>query len=500
LSITKLPFLLDFNFLETYYHYRYGLIFLKREIAMVEGSGKNLVIIGGGPAGYVGAIRASQLQASVTLIEKEEVGGTCLNVGCIPTKVLTSTAHLFLSMKRSDRWGLKTQGISLDFPQVMKRKQMVAERLVTGVKSLLKTNGVNLIKGTANFLDEKTIEVKTDKGEIQKIIADKILIATGSVPIMLPIPGMGLEGVVDSTGALSFSEVPKSMLIIGGGAIGCEFAYIYHSFGTQVTIVEMLSQILPGEDPEIVASLRSSLERAGMKIFTDSKVSKIARGKEGRKIVFISSPKGKIDIEVEKILVSVGRKANTKNLGLEKLGIRMDRSNVKVDEYLKTNLPDVYAAGDCIGNWLLAHVASMEAELAVENALGGEKKMDYTAVPRCIFTHPEIGSVGLTEKQATEQGIKIKTGKFPFLANGRAQAENEAEGMVKIIADANSNKILGAHILGPRATDLIAELTLAMQMGAKTEDLINTIHAHPTLAEPVREAALKLEGRPIHIT
>jgi dihydrolipoamide dehydrogenase len=474
---------------------------------MIESSRKNLVIIGGGPAGYVGAIRASQLGAKVTLIEKEEVGGTCLNVGCIPTKVLTSTAHLFLNMKRSDRWGLKTSGINLDFQQVMKRKQMVAQRLVTGVKSLLNANRVNLIEGTATFLDEKTIEVRTGpktqtsgKDKIQKIEAEKFLIATGSVPIMLPVPGMELEGVVDSTGALSFSEIPKSMLIIGGGAIGCEFAYIYHSFGAQITIVEMLSQILPGEDQEIAASLRTSLERSGIRIFTDSKVSKITPGREGKKIVSVSSLKEEIDIEVEKVLVSVGRKANTKDLGLEKLGIRMDRSNVKVDEYLRTNLPDVYAAGDCIGNWLLAHVASMEAELAVENALGGEKKMDYTAVPRCIFTHPEIGSVGLTEKQAAEQGIKIKTGKFPFLANGRAQAENEAEGMVKIIADANSNQILGGHILGPRATDLIAELTLAIKMGAKTEDVIDTIHAHPTLSEPIREAALKLEGRPIHIT
>ncbi|KPK77728.1 MAG: hypothetical protein AMJ89_01895, partial [candidate division Zixibacteria bacterium SM23_73] len=270
-------------------------------------------------------------------------------------------------------------------------------------------------------------------------------------------------------------------------------------FGTQVTIVEMLSQILPGEDQEIVAGLRTSLERAGIKIFTDSKVSKIASAKEGKKIITVSSPKGEIDIETEKVLVSVGRKANTKDLGLDKLGIKMDRSNILVDQHLKTSLPDVYAAGDCIGNWLLAHVASMEAELAVENALGLQKKMDYTAVPRCIFTHPEIGSVGLTERQATDQGIKIKTGKFPFIANGRAQAENETEGMVKIVADANSNKILGAHILGPRATDLIAELTLAMKMGAKTEDLIDTIHAHPTLAEPVREAALKAEARPIHI-
>jgi len=467
---------------------------------MAKSSEKNLVIIGGGPAGYVGAIRAAQLKANVTLIEKEEVGGTCLNVGCIPTKVLTSTAHLFLSMKRSTRWGLKTHGIELDFPQIMRRKQMVAQRLVTGVKSLLKANGVSLIKGTASFLDEKVIEVKTDRDKVEKIEAAKILIATGSVPIMLPLPGMELEGVVDSTGALSFSEVPKSMLIIGGGAIGCEFAYIYHSFGTQVTIVEMLSQILPGEDLEIVASLRTSLERAGIRIFTDSKVSKIASAKEGKKIITVSSPKGEIDIETEKVLLSVGRKANTKDLGLDKLGIKMDRSNIQVNQYLKTNLPDIYAAGDCIGNWLLAHVASMEAELAVENALGTPKKMDYTAVPRCIFTHPEIGSVGLSEKEATDQGIKIKTGKFPFLANGRAQAEIETEGMVKIVADANSNKILGAHILGYRATDLIAELTLAIQMGAKTEDLIDTIHAHPTLAEPVREAALKLEARPIHIT
>jgi dihydrolipoamide dehydrogenase len=471
-----------------------------RENVMAENSGKNLVIIGGGPAGYVGAIRASQLNANVTLIEKDEVGGTCLNVGCIPTKVLTSTAHLFLSMRRSDRWGLKTHGINLDFPQVMRRKQMVAQRLVTGVKTLLKANGVNLIKGTARFLDEKMIEVKTGEDKIQKIEADKILIATGSVPIMLPLPGIELEGVVDSTGALSFSEVPKSMLVIGGGAIGCEFAYIYRSFGTQVTIVEMLSQILPGEDQEIVATLRTSLERAGIKIFTDSKVSKIASAKEGKKIISVTSSKGEIDIETEKVLLSVGRKANTKDLGLEELRIKMDRSNIMVDQHLKTSLPDVYAAGDCIGNYLLAHVASMEAELATENALGAQKKMDYTAVPRCIFTHPEIGSVGLSEEEATDQGIKIKTGKFPFLANGRAQAENEAEGMVKIIADANSNKILGAHILGPRATDLIAELTLAIQMGAKTEDLIDTIHAHPTLTEPVREAALKLEGRPIHIT
>jgi len=462
-------------------------------------NGKNLIIIGGGPAGYVGAIRAAQLGANVTVVEKEEVGGTCLNVGCIPTKVLTSAAHTYSTLKTADRWGLKVSGMELDFPQLMKRKQMVVNRLVTGVKSLLKTRGINLIKGTAAFLDERQIEVRMNDGTNQRLEADKFLIATGSVPIMLPIPGIESDGVIDSTGALSLTSIPQSMLIIGGGAIGCEFAYIYQSFGTQVTIVEMLSQIIPGEDEEISAGLRSSMEKSGIKIFTSSKVTHIVPAKDGKKIVTVSSSAGENNIEAEKVLVSVGRKANTKNMGLEKLGIKMDRGTILVDDHLRTNLPHIFAAGDCIGNWLLAHVASMEAEIAVENALGEDKKMDYHAVPACIFTHPEIGSVGLNEKLAKEKGMEVKTGKFPMMACGRAQAENEPDGFVKVVVEKTSGKILGAQILGHRATDLIAELTLAIQMGAKTFDIINTIHAHPTLSEPTREAVLKAEGRPIHM-
>ncbi|KPL00685.1 MAG: hypothetical protein AMJ91_03750 [candidate division Zixibacteria bacterium SM23_73_3] len=461
--------------------------------------GKNLVIIGGGPAGYVGAIRAAQLDAKVTLIEKEEVGGTCLNVGCIPTKVLTSAAHTLSTLKQADRWGLKVHGTDLNWSQLMKRKQMTVTRLVTGVKSLLKARGVNVVKGSAAFVDEKTIEVKMKDGSIEKIGGDKLLVATGSIPIQLPIPGIESDGVIDSTGALSLNSIPKSMLIIGGGAIGCEFAYIYHSFGTQVIIVEMLSQILPGEDEEVAAGLRNSLEKSGIKIFTNSKVSKIEPTKEGKLTVTISATAEETKVEVEKVLMSVGRKANTKDLGLEKLGIKMDRGTIVVDDHLRTSQPHIFAAGDCIGNWLLAHVASMEAEIAVENALGEDKKMDYTAVPCCIFTHPEIGSAGLNEKQAKEKGLDVKTGKFPMLACGRAQAENETEGFVKIVAEKNSGKILGAQILGHRATDLIAELTLAIQMGAKTQDIIDTIHAHPTLSEPTREAVLKLEGRSLHI-
>jgi len=461
--------------------------------------GKNLVIIGGGPAGYVGAIRAAQLGANVTLVEKQEVGGTCLNVGCIPTKVLTSAAYTLSTLKHAGRWGLKVHGTDLVFSQLMKRKQMVVNRLVTGVKSLLKARGVNVIKGAATFLDEKKIKVRLENGAIEELEADNFLIATGSVPIQLPIPGIESEGVIDSTGALSLTSLPKSMLIIGGGAIGCEFAYIYHSFGTQIIVVEMLSQILPGEDDEVAAGLRTSMERSGIKIFTSSKVSQVTPAKDGKNTVTISASEGKTNVEVEKVLVSVGRKANTKDMRLEKLGIKMDRGNILVDDHLRTNLPHIFAAGDCIGNWLLAHVASMEAEIAAENALGENKKMDYTAVPCCIFTHPEIGSVGLNEKQAKDQGIEVKTGKFPMVACGRAQAENETEGFVKIVTEKNSGKILGAQILGHRATDLIAELTLAIKMGAKTQDIIDTIHAHPTLSEPIREAVLKAEGRPIHI-
>jgi dihydrolipoamide dehydrogenase len=263
----------------------------------MNGDGKNLVIIGGGPAGYVGAIRAAQLGANVTLVEKEEVGGTCLNVGCIPTKVLTSAAHTYSTLKTASRWGLKVTGADLDFSQLMKRKQMVVNRLVTGVKSLLKAHRVNLIKGVATFVDRRKIEVKLENGSIEKLEADKFLIAPGSVPIMLPIPGIDAEGVIDSTGALSLTSVPRSMLIVGGGVIGCEFAYIYQSFGTQVVIVEMLPQIIPGEDDEVAGGLRTCLERSGIKIWTHSKVSKITPARDGRKSATISSPDGEMTIE-----------------------------------------------------------------------------------------------------------------------------------------------------------------------------------------------------------
>ncbi|MDP2960714.1 MAG: dihydrolipoyl dehydrogenase [candidate division Zixibacteria bacterium] len=460
---------------------------------------EKLAIIGGGPAGYVGAIRGAQLGAEVILIEKKEVGGTCLNVGCIPTKTLTSTAHLYTLMKKSSNWGIEAGFPSLNWDQVMRRKEQVVRRLVNGVKFLLKERKVNLISGSASFLDEKTLLIKKADGEIEKLQADKILISTGSVPIELPVSGTDLDGVVDSTKALSFEEVPKTLLIVGGGYIGCEFASIYHSFGTEVTIVEMLPQILPGEDEEIVSLLRRKWEKEGIKIYTDSKVAGIYLKEGGLKKVKVATSKGEVEILSEKILISVGRKAYTSGLNLKGIGLEQEMDKIKVDEYLRTSLEGIYSAGDCIGGYLLAHVASMEAECAVENALGGNVKMDYTAVPRSIFTYPEIGGVGLTEKEALDKGFKIKTGRFPFIANGRALAEDETEGMVKIIAEEKTDKILGCIIMGNRGTDLIAELALGIKMGIKLKDLIETIHAHPTLAEAVRESALKSAGRPIHI-
>lgn len=460
---------------------------------------QKIAIVGAGPAGYVGAIRAAQLGAEVILIEKGEVGGVCLNVGCIPTKVLTSAAHTFTQFKRSEQFGIRSETPFLDLPRLMRKKEQTVKRFVSGVKHLLKSNKVATISGTAKLHDKKTIQITQKDGKKEKIDADKILICTGSVAIVPDIPGIESEGVMGSTEALDIQSLPEKLLIIGAGAIGCEFASIYHALGSEVILVEMLSQILPTEDEEITKNLRRLWERKGIEIHTDSKVTKIADSKNGKKKVTVSTSEGEKEFEVDKILVSVGRKVYTSDLGIEEIGVKTKKGNILVDEHMRTNIENIYAAGDCIGGWLYAHVASMEAEIAVENALGENKKIDYTAVPGCIFTHPEVGSVGLTEKQAKEKGIDVKIGRFPFIASGRALCENEPDGMVKIIAEEGSGRILGAHILGNRATDLITELTLSMKIGATVDDIIETIHPHPTLSEPIRESALKLQNRPIHI-
>jgi dihydrolipoamide dehydrogenase len=459
----------------------------------------DLAIIGAGPGGYVAALYAAQLKAKVALIEKWEIGGVCLNVGCIPTKVLVSAAHTLETVRKGQSWGLKFEHLDLDFKQLTKRKELTVRKLTSGVKNLLKNNGVKLFSAEASFLNQQMLSLKYGDGKEEKLEAKKIIIATGSVAIKLPIPGNDLEGVIDSTGALELNEVPKSMVVIGGGYIGCEFASIYRAFGAEVTIVEMLPQILPGEDEEMVDSLRGILEKRGIRILTDSKVSQIVPCEANKKKLIVQTKENNKEILCDKVLVSVGRKAYTQGLNLNKVGIRNDKGQILVDKYLRTNLACVSAIGDCIGNYLLAHVASMEGEVAVENIiLNKNKEVDYSSVPRCIFTIPELASIGISEKEAREKNIRIKVGKFPFLANGKAQAENETEGMVKIITD-EKGKMIGGHILGNRATDLVAELTLGMKNRISAEDFIQTIHAHPTLPEAIREAFLKLENRPLHI-
>jgi len=459
----------------------------------------DLAIIGAGPGGYVAAICAAQLKAKVALVEKWEVGGVCLNTGCIPTKVLISAAHALENISEAEQWGIKTSHSDLDLVQLARRKQLTVKRLTNGVRHLLKNNKVELFSGEASFFDSDTLHIQFKDGKEENIKARKIIIAAGSVPVRLSIPGCNLKGVMDSTAALEIDRIPKSMMVIGGGYIGCEFASIYRAFGTKVTIVEMLSQILPGEDEEIVCSLKSTLQKKGIDILTDSKVTQIQLTENDTKKIGIRTLQEEKEIVADKVLVSVGRRPQTHGLNLEGIGVRTTQGQVLVDECLRTNLPNVFAIGDCIGNYLLAHVASMEGEIAVENALfNRNKKMDYSAVPRCIFTIPEIGSIGISEKQAQQKNIKIKVGRFPFLANGKAQTENQTEGMVKTITDENG-RILGAHILGNRATDLIAQLALAMRNGVSAQGFIETIHAHPTLPEAVREAFLKSEGRPLHV-
>jgi len=460
---------------------------------------QKIVIVGSGPAGYVGAIRAAQMGAEVMLIEKGEVGGVCLNVGCIPTKVLTSAAHTLTQFKRSEQFGIKSEAPSLDLPQLMRKKEQTVKRFVGGVKHLLKSNKVNIISGTAKLLDRKTVEVTQKDGKKERIDTDRILICTGSVPVVPNIPGIDSGGIMGSTEALDIQSLPEKLLIVGAGTIGCEFASVYHALGSEVILVEMLSQILPTEDEEITKNLRRLWERKGIEIHTDSKVTEIADSKNGKKKVSVSTSGGEKQIEVDRILLSVGRKAYTSGVGIGDIGIKTEKGAILVDDGMRTNVENIYAAGDCIGGWLYAHVASMEAEIAVENALGENKTIDYAAVPGCIFTHPEAGSVGLTEKAAKDKGINVKIGRFPFIASGRALCENEPDGMVKIIADEKSGKIIGAHILGNRATDLITELTLVMKVGATVDDIIETIHPHPTLSEAIREATLKLQNRPIHI-
>ena len=461
---------------------------------------KNVIVIGGGPGGYVAAIRAAQLGASVTVVEKEHLGGTCLNVGCIPTKCLLRSAELLEDMRtRGAELGVKADNLTVDFPQVIAHKAQVSKQLTMGIAGLLKMNKIAKVDGEAVFTGEKAIRVKKADGTEEDMAADAIIVAAGSVNSQPPIPGLKENpNCIDSTGALSLETLPESMVVIGGGVIGLELACAYAAFGTKVTVVEAMDHMLPMLDGDLTKVGVKHMKKMGIEFHLESPVQAVEESPVGAKVVCKDKTGETVSFEAEKVLVAIGRKANTASLNLEAGKLDNDRGRIIVNDKMETSVPGVYAIGDCVmGYAQLAHTASAMGEVAAENICGLEAHYDEKTNPTCVYMEPEAASVGLTEEQAKAQGLAYKVGKFPLMANGKSLILNGGEGLVKILSS-EGGAVLGMHIIGPRATDLISEGALAIRMGASVEDLISTIHSHPTVSEAVREAALNVEKRAIH--
>ena len=456
-----------------------------------------VVVIGGGPGGYVAAIRAAQLNSEVVLIEKDELGGTCLNRGCIPTKTLLESADTFWKVKEQGAaLGISTPGVFLDFSAVNKRKQNTVKQLVSGVEFLLNKNKVSVVRGVATIIDPRTVKVA---GRDEEIRADSIVIATGSVPSTISVPGIDSEGVMDSDEFLNLEQIPGSVAIIGGGVVGIEFAQIMHRMGAAVTVIEMMPQILPNEDLELAQMLESILKREGIEVFTNATVSEIKATEDGSKAVLFSTQDSSGERVAEKVLIAVGRNPAVNGLGLEKLGINLNENQIVVDEKMQTNVPGVYAVGDVVGGVRLAHVASAEGKCAVENIAGIDASMNYRVVPRCIYTSPEVACVGLTEAQAKEKYNDVIVGRFPLAGNSKAVITGETNGLVKVIAESRYGEVIGVETLAPHATELIAEAVLGMRLEATVDDFASAVHAHPTVSEAIMEAALNVKGKAIHI-
>jgi len=456
-----------------------------------------LAIIGAGPGGYVAAIKASQLGAEVTVIEDTEVGGVCLNKGCIPTKALLTTTELLHKARNLEEYGIDFSGqITPNLSKIMERKNKVVSTLVRGIRSLFKSWGVTLVEGKGRLLGPKSVEVGRRDGSRENVEADQIIIATGSRPAHLPMFPFDGEHILSSDDAVDIQSIPKSMIIIGAGVIGSEFSFLFSELGTEVTMLEILPRAIPTEDPEISEILERELKKKKIKLMTGSKVKEAKRQHDGIHVYL----EGDKELVAEKVLVSVGRKFNSEGIGLEAIGIRKgQRGEIIVNEKMETTIEGIYAIGDVTGGLLYAHVASKQGKIAVMNALGGNVAMDYGSVPYAIFTSPEIASVGLKEDQAVAQGIKVKTGHFQFRSLGNAHVIGEITGFVKIISDEASDRILGVHIVGPHASDLIHEATIALKAGLKTKDIAETIHSHPTLSESMMEAAEDVHGAAIHV-
>ena len=461
----------------------------------------SVIVIGGGPGGYVAAIRAAQLGAKVTLIEKQYLGGTCLNVGCIPTKCLLHSAELVEDIKNQGKdIGVEVDGVKVNFQQVISHKNDISKKLTGGVAGLLKMNKVKKIDGEATFVGEKKLSVKKADGTTEEMTADAIIVATGSINSQPPIPGLKENpNCIDSTGALSLEKLPKTMVVIGGGVIGLELACAYAGFGTKITVVEAMDHMLPMLDGDLTKIGVAHMKKMGMEFNLECPVQSVEESPVGAKVVCKNKAGETVSFEAEKVLVAIGRKANTASLNLEVGKIDNDRGRIIVNDKMETNVPGVYAIGDCVlGHAQLAHTASAMGEVAAENIMGQEAHYDEKTNPTCVYIEPEAASVGLTEEQCKAQGLEYKVGKFPMSANGKALILNGGEGIVKIIAGKEFGEILGMHIIGPRATDLICEGALAIEGEMTLDEIIATIHSHPTVTETMREAALQAEKRAIH--
>jgi dihydrolipoamide dehydrogenase len=454
----------------------------------------DIAIIGAGPGGYVSAIYAAKKKAKVALIEKDALGGTCLNRGCIPTKALIHSAGLLKELKGTKKFGISADNVTFDWKAIQNNTKRTVKGLTSGVQSLLKANGVTVFNGFAKLSDKNTINISNETEE-KTITAENIIIATGSTPTIIPVPGHDLDNVITSDEALFLDKLPASLLIIGGGVIGVEIGYIYNTFGVDVTIVEMLPKILPLQDEEVASELKKNLEKQGIKFFTDARVMEI---KEEGSLLATSfeTREGIKTAHSEKVLMATGRRPSLDSF--KDLGLNIEKTGIVVDDYLRTNISNIYAIGDVTGKTMLAHVASHQGITAVKNIMGENIKMDYKVVPSCIYTNPEAASVGLSESEARKICKDIKIGKFPYAASGKAMTMGQRKGFVKIICDPKYKEILGVHILGSHATELIAEAALAMKLECTAEELVNTIHAHPTLSETMMEAAFDLLGEPIH--
>ena len=458
------------------------------------------VVIGGGPGGYVCAIRLAQLGLKTACIESRgSLGGTCLNIGCIPSKSLLNLSEEFNKVKNLSNKGIDVGEVKLNLPKMMKAKDKAVTVLTKGVEFLLKKNKVTYYKGTGSFKSKSEILVKDENNKETIIQAENVVIATGSVPVSLPNIEFDEKVIVSSTGALNLEKVPKKMIVVGGGYIGLEMGSVWSRLGSEVHVVEFLDHITPGMDKEISKEFMKILKKQGINFHLQHKVEKIIRNKSGAVVSTSDKDGNKKDFGCDVVLISVGRKPNTSGLNLEKIGIELDKKNrVKTNESFKTNLENIFAIGDVIAGPMLAHKAEDEGIAVAENIAGQSGHVNYDTIPGVVYTTPEVASIGKTEEQLREKNIKYKIGKFSFMANSRAKAIDDAEGFVKILADEKTDKVLGAHLIGPHAGELIAEIGVAMEFGASSEDIARTCHAHPTFSEAVKEAALSVDKRAIH--